>query len=261
LSKISQEVVDTYLPLEQLFLREMAILMDELDESSKTFRLVDDIFFVVKKCLGRAISSGSADAVCAMFNHTNAVLSDQLIDETLMVRTKSVTSSGWIQQAYHLVHKRAGSGTLATGLLGSASTENVTNGSSNANQVDAQTQFIYALNSVEACLSCLAILRNTLEQYIKEIYGLRRKSDLNKLQACLADLAESLAQTFQTLLDSGFDKLRSLIRPQVNSLTQSFNLVKRDLTEEEFEQYAVNDPWVESLIVGLQGLLKSFHVS
>lgn len=25
--------------------------MDELDESTKTFRLVDDIFFVVKKCL------------------------------------------------------------------------------------------------------------------------------------------------------------------------------------------------------------------
>lgn len=59
--------------------------------------------------LSRAISSGSADAVCAMFNHTNAVLSDQLIEETLATRTKSVAASGWIQQAYHLVHKRAGS--------------------------------------------------------------------------------------------------------------------------------------------------------
>ncbi|VUZ57290.1 unnamed protein product, partial [Hymenolepis diminuta] len=264
LSKISQEVVDAYLPLEQLFLREMvnkAILMDELDESTKTFRLVDDIFFVVKKCLCRAISSGSADAVCAMFNYTNAVLSDQLIEETLTVRTKSVTSSGWIQQAYHLVHKRAGSGTLATGLLGTTSTENATNGSSNGSQVDSQTQYLYALNSVEACLNCLAILRNTLEQYIEEIYGLRRNSDLNKLQACLSDLIESLAQAFQALLDGRFDKLRSVIRPQVSSLTQSFNSVKRDLTEEEFEQYAVNDPWVESLIVGLQGLLKSFHTT
>ena len=25
--------------------------MDELDESTKTFRMVDDVFFVVKKCL------------------------------------------------------------------------------------------------------------------------------------------------------------------------------------------------------------------
>ncbi|KAM3179217.1 hypothetical protein ACTXT7_001071 [Hymenolepis weldensis] len=264
LAKISQEVVDAYLPLEQLFLREMvnkAILMDELDENTKTFRLVDDIFFVVKKCLSRAISSGSADAVCAMFNYTNAVLSDQLIEETQTVRTKSVASSGWIQQAYHLVHKRAGSGTLATGLLGTTSTENATNGSSNGSQVDSQTQYLYVLNSVEACLNCLAILRKTLEQYIEEIYGLRRNSDLNKLQACLSDLIESLTQAFQALLDGRFEKLRSVIRPQVSSLTQSFNSVKRDLTEEEFEQYAVNDPWVESLIVGLQGLLKSFHTT
>ncbi|VDD74422.1 unnamed protein product [Mesocestoides corti] len=270
LSKISQEIVDAYLPLEQLFLRELvnkAILLDELDESTKTFRLVDDVFFVVKKCLSRAISSGSVDAVCAMFNHADAVLTDQLIEDTLTARTKSCTSSGWIQQAYYLVHKRAGSGTLATGLLGTTNSEAssvASAGLSTAGSVanlDSQTQYLYALNSLEACLNCLFILQETLEQYIKEVFGLRRTSDLSKLQACLSDLIGSLSKAFRTLLDGAFDQLRAVIRPQVNSLTQSFNSVKRDISEEEFEQYAVNDPWVESLIVGLQGLLKPFHVS
>ncbi|CDS37556.1 oligomeric Golgi complex subunit [Echinococcus multilocularis] len=267
LSKISQEIVDAYLPLEQLFLRELvnkAITMDELDESTRIFRLVDDVFFVVKKCLSRAISSGCADAVCAMFNHTSAVLCDQLIEETLTPRTKSCTSSGWIKQAYQLVHKRAGSGNIATGLLGTANTESSSNGSgytSAGNTVDPQTQYLYALNSLEACLNCLIILRDTLEKYIEEVFGLRPKSDLGKLQACLSDLIDSLSRAFRTLIDGGFDQLRSVIRPQVNSLTQSFNSVKRDLSEEEFEQYAVNDPWVESLIVGLQSLLKPFHAT
>nr|CDS19499.1 oligomeric Golgi complex subunit [Echinococcus granulosus] len=267
LSKISQEIVDAYLPLEQLFLRELvnkAITMDELDESTRIFRLVDDVFFVVKKCLSRAISSGCADAVCAMFNHTSAVLCDQLIEEALTPRTKSCTSSGWIKQAYQLVHKRAGSGNIATGLLGTANTESASNGSgytSAGNTVDPQTQYLYALNSLEACLNCLIILRDTLEKYIEEVFGLRPKSDLGKLQACLSDLIDSLSRAFQTLIDGGFDQLRSVIRPQVNSLTQSFNSVKRDLSEEEFEQYAVNDPWVESLIVGLQSLLKPFHAT
>ncbi|EUB63994.1 Conserved oligomeric Golgi complex subunit [Echinococcus granulosus] len=308
LSKISQEIVDAYLPLEQLFLRELvnkAITMDELDESTRIFRLVDDVFFVVKKCLSRAISSGCADAVCAMFNHTSAVLCDQLIEEALTPRTKSCTSSGWIKQAYQLVHKRAGSGNIATGLLGTANTESASNGSgytSAGNTVDPQTQYLYALNSLEACLNCLIILRDTLEKYIEEVFGLRPKSDLGKLQvcpltllhnlvdmgmfalltgewACLSDLIDSLSRAFQTLIDGGFDQLRSVIRPQVNSLTQSFNSVKRDLSEvslqrrrtetatttltnlKEFEQYAVNDPWVESLIVGLQSLLKPFHAT
>uniref|UniRef100_A0A5K3ESQ3 Conserved oligomeric Golgi complex subunit 4 n=1 Tax=Mesocestoides corti TaxID=53468 RepID=A0A5K3ESQ3_MESCO len=270
LSKISQEIVDAYLPLEQLFLRELvnkAILLDELDESTKTFRLVDDVFFVVKKCLSRAISSGSVDAVCAMFNHADAVLTDQLIEDTLTARTKSCTSSGWIQQAYYLVHKRAGSGTLATGLLGTTNSEAssvASAGLSTAGSVanlDSQTQYLYALNSLEACLNCLFILQETLEQYIKEVFGLRRTSDLSKLQACLSDLIGSLSKAFRTLLDGAFDQLRAVIRPQVNSLTQSFNSVKRDISEEEFEQYAVNDPWVESLIVGLQGLLKPFHAA
>ncbi|VDK35485.1 unnamed protein product [Taenia asiatica] len=276
LSKISQEIVDAYLPLEQLFLRELvnkvvlycasfnAIMMDELDESTRIFRLVDDVFFVVKKCLSRAISSGCADAVCAMFNHTSAVLCDQLIEDTLTPRTKSCTSSGWIKQAYQLVHKRAGSGSIATGLLGTASTESTSNGSgyiSAGNVVDSQTQYLYALNSLEACMNYLVILRDTLEKSIEEVFGLRPKSDLGKLQACLSDLIESLSRAFQTLTDGGFDQLRSVIRPQVNSLTQLFNSVKRDLSEEEFEQYAVNDPWVESLIVGLQNLLKPFHAT
>ncbi|KAL5108072.1 Conserved oligomeric Golgi complex subunit 4 [Taenia crassiceps] len=267
LSKISQEIVDAYLPLEQLFLRELvnkAIMMDELDESTRIFRLVDDVFFIVKKCLSRAISSGCVDAVCAMFNHTSAVLCDQLIEDTLTPRTKSCTSSGWIKQAYQLVHKRAGSGSIATGLLGTANTESTSNGPgyiSAGNAADPQTQYLYALNSLEACMNCLAILRDTLEKYIEEVFGLRPKSDLEKLQACLLDLIESLSRAFQNLMDGGFDQLRSVIRPQVNSLTQSFNSVKRDLSEEEFEQYAVNDPWVESLIVGLQNLLKPFHAT
>ncbi len=51
--------------------------------------------------------------------------------------------------------------------------------------LDPQLQYLYTLNSLEACSNCLNILKSTLEQYIHEIFGLRAESELNKIQVCL----------------------------------------------------------------------------
>ena len=33
-----------------------------------TSSMVDDVFYIVKKCIGRALSSSSIDCLCAMIN-------------------------------------------------------------------------------------------------------------------------------------------------------------------------------------------------
>ncbi|KAL7059706.1 hypothetical protein AAHC03_013495 [Spirometra sp. Aus1] len=263
--KISQQLVDAYLPQEQLFLRELvskAILMDEVDQTTKVFSMVDEVFFVVQKCLSRAISSGNIDAVCAMLNYSASVLADQFINDVLTPRAQQCTTSGWIQQAYNLVHKRAGSGTLKTGLLGNGSSSEGHSSSSQTGKNssnDSQVQYLFTLNSLEACLNCLQVLKTTLQHLAKEVFGLRPESDLSKLETCLSDLCESLERSFQQLLDNGFEQLRSVIRPQIATLTQPLASMKREIAEEELDQFALNDPWMESLIIGLQNLLNPFH--
>ncbi|VDL98442.1 unnamed protein product [Schistocephalus solidus] len=267
LVKISQELVDAYLPQEQLFLRELvnkAILMDEVDQTTRVFSMVDEVFFVIQKCLSRAISSGNIDAVCAMLNYSASVLADQFINDVLTSRSQQCTSSGWIQQAYNLVHKRAGSGTLKTGLLGNGSSgegHSSNNQNGKLSTSDSQVQYLFTLNSLEACLKCLQVLKTTLQHLVKDVFGLRPESDLSKLQTCLSDLFESLERSFHQLLDNGFEQLRGVIRPQIATLTQPLASVKRELAEEELDQFASNDPWMESLIIGLQNLLKPFQVS
>ncbi|KAF5397989.1 hypothetical protein PHET_08309 [Paragonimus heterotremus] len=50
-----QELIGTYISLEGHYLREMiimAVASDELDVSTKTLRFADDVFFILKQCLG-----------------------------------------------------------------------------------------------------------------------------------------------------------------------------------------------------------------
>ncbi|VDN21691.1 unnamed protein product [Dibothriocephalus latus] len=96
---------------------------------------------------------------------------------------------------------------------------------------DPQVQYLITLNSLEACLKCLQVLRTTLQHLVKDVFGLRSESDLSKLQTCLSDLFESLERSFHQLLDHGFEQLRGVIRPQIATLTQPLASVKRELAE------------------------------
>lgn len=44
--------------------------MDTYEKGQLTSSMVDDVFYIVKKCIGRALSSSSIDCLCAMINHS-----------------------------------------------------------------------------------------------------------------------------------------------------------------------------------------------
>lgn len=44
--------------------------MDVCEKGQLTSSMVDDVFYIVKKCIGRALSSSSIDCLCAMINHS-----------------------------------------------------------------------------------------------------------------------------------------------------------------------------------------------
>lgn len=51
-----------------------AVAMDTYEKGQLTSSMVDDCFYIVKKCISRALSSSSIDCLCAMINHANSVL-------------------------------------------------------------------------------------------------------------------------------------------------------------------------------------------
>ncbi|UYV63980.1 hypothetical protein LAZ67_2006240, partial [Cordylochernes scorpioides] len=73
LSHSMQEFLGLYILMEEYFLRESihkAIQMDVVEDKSLTSTMLDDVFFIIKKCLRRSLNSASVDGVCAMLNHT-----------------------------------------------------------------------------------------------------------------------------------------------------------------------------------------------
>lgn len=51
-----------------------AVAMDSYEKGQLTSSVVDDVFYIVKKCIGRALSSSSIDCLCAMINHSTTEL-------------------------------------------------------------------------------------------------------------------------------------------------------------------------------------------
>uniref|UniRef100_A0A8P4GMM6 Conserved oligomeric Golgi complex subunit 4 n=1 Tax=Dicentrarchus labrax TaxID=13489 RepID=A0A8P4GMM6_DICLA len=77
LSRTMQELIGYYIPMEEYYMRESvnkAVTMDTYEKGQLTSSMVDDCFYIVKKCISRALSSSSIDCLCAMINHANSVL-------------------------------------------------------------------------------------------------------------------------------------------------------------------------------------------
>ncbi|KAG8143788.1 putative Conserved oligomeric Golgi complex subunit 4-like protein [Naja naja] len=73
LSCAMQELIGYYITMEEYFMRETvnkAVAMDTCEKGQLTSSMVDDVFYIVKKCIGRALSSSSIDCLCAMINHS-----------------------------------------------------------------------------------------------------------------------------------------------------------------------------------------------
>ena len=57
---------------------EMAIAIDEWSPDALTTSMVDDVFFVLQKCGGRALAIGSLQCLCAILGQLNNLLRDSL---------------------------------------------------------------------------------------------------------------------------------------------------------------------------------------
>ncbi|GAA28641.2 conserved oligomeric Golgi complex subunit 4 [Clonorchis sinensis] len=262
-----QDLIANYITLEGFYMRETvlkAVTSDEVDDSTKTLRFADDVFFILKQCLSRALSSGSVDGICAMLNHARTILLDHLVSHTLSPRIRAGFPSGWIQDAYSYMQSSVAAVTpvaSSSGFVASSTgvgTSSASSASSSGNV--ARQQFLVTLNTLEACLNNLNTLTGQLERDLNSLFNKPEDPASRKVQACLTELKHSTSEQLQRLLDSGLEQLTtSVIRGHVKSVLQTFTGIHYGISEDDLDMYAANDPWVEACVADLEAFLKPFR--
>ncbi|GLH15973.1 Conserved oligomeric Golgi complex subunit 4 [Gryllus bimaculatus] len=239
-----QELLSTYLGLERLFMVQSvrkAIALDALDDAGGAGGLcssaVDDVFFILRKCIRRAASSGSLDGTCAVINNAGALLEEELCS-ALRARLRQGYPSGYLDltQAYNSV---------LAGRLQPTDSE------------QQRVLFLAALNNADSASEYV----ETLVKQVSDEIPVSTPMERSKLDSCLHGLSSSTSG-IKSVLDYGIQQLRaSAVKPRVGPWVDSFQSVSHQLSEDEFTAYEADQPFVQTLVRNLHGLLENFKES
>uniref|UniRef100_A0A8B9FXC4 Conserved oligomeric Golgi complex subunit 4 n=1 Tax=Amazona collaria TaxID=241587 RepID=A0A8B9FXC4_9PSIT len=255
LSRTMQELIGYYITMEEYFMRETvnkAVAMDSYEKGQLTSSMVDDVFYIVKKCIGRALSSSSIDCLCAMINHSTTELESdfrEVLHNKLKQGFPATTFQDFqrgVTSAVNIMHSSLQQGKFDT--KGIESTD------------EAKQSFLVTLNNVEVCSENIMTLKKTLESDCSKLLsqGFGGEQAQAKIDSCLSDMA-AVSNKFRDLLQEGLSELNSTaIKPQVKPWINLFLSVSHNIEEEEFSDYEANDPWVQQFILNLEQQMTEF---
>uniref|UniRef100_A0A8C1MJU1 Conserved oligomeric Golgi complex subunit 4 n=1 Tax=Cyprinus carpio TaxID=7962 RepID=A0A8C1MJU1_CYPCA len=261
LSRTMQELIGYYIPMEEYYMRESvnkAVSMDTAEVGQLSSSMVDDVFYIVKKCISRALTSNSSDCVCAMINHATSVLETDF-REVLVCKLRAGYPFSALQDLQRGVSSAV---SLMQSSLQHGKITNLTQTLGIESQEQAKSAYLVALNNVEVCSENISTLKKNLESDCAKLFSQGVGSDhaKAKIDSCLSDLVNTSSR-FKDLLQEGLQELNNTsIRPQVKPWISSFLSVSHNIEEEEFSEYEANDPWVQQLIVQLEQLMAEFKV-
>ncbi|KAA8595595.1 conserved oligomeric Golgi complex subunit 4 [Etheostoma spectabile] len=257
LSRMMQELIGYYIPMEEYYMRESvnkAVAMDTYEKGQLTSSMVDDCFYIVKKCISRALSSSSIDCLCAMINHANSVLESDF-REVLYNKLRQGFPATTLQDIQRGVSS-------AVSLMQSSLQQGKFNTMGIESAEHAKAAFLVTLNNVEVCSEYITTLKRNLENDCSKLFNQGAGSgEQAKIESCLSDLVNTSAK-FKDLLQEGLTELNTTaIKPQVKPWISSFLSISHNIEEEEFNDYEANDPWVQPLIVNLEQLMAEFKTA
>lgn len=251
LSLTLQDLNCSYVLLEEYFLRESiskAIQLDDLDGENNLTSMLDDTFFILKKCSKRALMTRSMDVLCAIVNHCVSVL-DTVFYDTLNDRLRygypispGIANALDLSQAYNVLHS----------------------GRYLANSTDLEKNRLLYLTSLNnfntACDYIRTFKATVLEDARKELNALR-KQELDKLEPCLVEFL-SIISKFQTTINSGLCQIcKAILKPKIKYWIDSFLGESHLLSENEIAKYEASEglrPFTQEFLVNIDKLIHSF---
>nr|CAG4649171.1 EOG090X02VY [Scapholeberis mucronata]SVE93508.1 EOG090X02VY [Scapholeberis mucronata] len=246
-----QELLGHYIMLERFFLSESvskAIVMDRAIENSLTSSVVDDVFFLVKKCIRRSLTTCSVDSICAVINNACTVLEEEYAF-VFQQQCKQGFPSGYLDltQAYNAIQSSLQQGSIR---LQSSDTEKT------------KANFLTTLNNIDTSIEYIETLDKNVSNEIQVNLGNSITGrDHEKIQSCLAGFKTSITK-FRQLLSFGHEQLKSsAIKPRIKPWVDQLLSVNHVIDEEEFSSYEAKDPFIQELNLHLDGFIVSFKDS
>ncbi|XP_075045509.1 conserved oligomeric Golgi complex subunit 4 [Mixophyes fleayi] len=255
LSRSMQEVIGYYITMEEYYMRESvnkAVAMDACERGQLTSSVVDDVFYIAKKCIGRALSSSSIDCLCAMIN-----LSTTMMDSDFREVLCNKLRMGFPATTFQDIQRGVSS---AVSIMHSSLQQGKFDTKGIESNDEAKTSFLVCLNNVEACSENIMTLKKNLENDCRKLFNQDFVGDQAKakIDSCLSDMG-FVSNKFRDLLQEGLGELNNTaIKPQVKPWINLFLSVSHNIEEEEFNDCEANDPWVQQFIVNLEQLMAEF---
>lgn len=228
-----KELISYYIALEEYYMEETvgtAIRISEAAEGSLTTSMVDDVFYILKKCGRRAIASGNLQCVLATLNFTANILTNKYKEK--------------------LAHEARG---RATKLMADAPPEYGLPPAEGAGGHAAP------MNDLDVSAEYAEKLRRELEEFAMEVFSM--PTDQDRIKSALGELGKA-ASDFSHMSKSALEQLSMGVLSQVKPVLAEVSQFSYELTEDAYGEYEVNDPWamklvetVESAVEWLQPLL------
>ncbi|CAL9005856.1 unnamed protein product [Prunus brigantina] len=215
-SKVVQEITGFYVILEGFFMVEnvrKAIRIDEHVLDSLTTSMVDDVFYVLQSCLRRAISTLNISSVIAVLSVASSLLSNEY-HEALQQKMREPNLGAKLFLG--------GVGVQKTG-----------------------TEIATVLNNMDVSSEYVLKLKHEIEEQCLEVFP--APVDREKVKSCLSELGD-MSNTFKQALNAGLEQLVATVAPRLRPVLDYVGTISYELTEAQYADNEVNDPWVQRLL-------------
>ncbi|CAH9104611.1 unnamed protein product [Cuscuta europaea] len=221
-SKVVQDITGYYVILEGYFMVEnvrKAIKIDEHVFDSLTTSMVDDVFYVLQSCCQRSISTSNINSVIAVLSSAVSLLGGEYNDA--------------------LQQKIRGESNLGAKLfLGGVGVQKT------------GTEIATALNNMDVSSEYVLKLRHEIEEQCAEVFP--TPAHRERVKSCLSELSE-MNISFKKALNVGMEQLVGTVMPRIRPLLDSVATISYELSESEYAENEVNDPWVQRLLHSVEG--------
>ncbi|KAI8025016.1 Conserved oligomeric Golgi complex subunit 4 [Camellia lanceoleosa] len=215
-SKVVQDITGYYVILEGFFMVEnvrKAINIDEHVPDSLTTSMVDDVFYVLQSCCRRSISTSNINSVIAVLSSEVSLLGSEY-NEALQQKMREPNLGAKLFLG--------GVGVQKTG-----------------------TEIATALNNMDVSSEYALKLRQEIEEHCAEVFP--APADRERVKSCLSELGE-MSNIFKKALNVGMEQLVATVTPRIRPILDSVATISYELSEAEYADNEVNDPWVQRLL-------------
>ncbi|KAL6523788.1 Golgi transport complex subunit 4 [Orobanche gracilis] len=190
-----------------------AIQIDEHVLDSPTTSMVDDVFYVLQSCCRRAILTSNISSVIAVLSSAVSLLGGEY-SEALQQKMREPNLG-------------------AKMFLGGVGVQKTC------------TEIATTLSIMDVSSEYALKLHHEIEEQCVEAFP--TPADRERIKSCLTELDE-MSNGFKKALNIGMEQLVAGLTPRIRPLLDSVATISYEISEAEYADNEVNDPWVQMLL-------------